>query len=473
MKKMNKIIALILTLVMTMSFTVVANADGEGTLQMPIEITGVPYSDSIEGNTEISRVYSLRPAVDGGFLIKQFSDTAFAGENKSYSMTIYSKGSSAVYEKLSYDKGKKEAKTRLFLKKDVEYIIETKGSGSNGLGYTLSVESVASGGSLLLSGAETLSLGSEMACTMYPFANRRAFAWYTFTAPKDSCYEFVINNKYDQTKSGEIVAELRDETFSPTNEEYILYLYEKESGTISYTMKAGESCYIQISEQQKGNLKDEYNVGITVKEHTHQNKIVVDGKYVMKGCPCELDEAMEYAFWLDSVKLKNVTYTGKKVVPSPTFEITEVYRKDGSTISIPESAYSVTVTTKNYKGDVGTAKAKVKFKGSYKKLGSYTVSFKIVPKGTTLSSVKAGEKSFTAKWKKQSSKTTGYELRYSTNINMASAKTVAVKSNKTVSKKVSKLKEGTIYYVQVRTYKTVSGKKYYSSWSTKTQVTTN
>ena len=52
MKKMNKIIALILTLVMTMSFTVVANADGEGTAQMPLEIMSIPYTDVVTGDTE-------------------------------------------------------------------------------------------------------------------------------------------------------------------------------------------------------------------------------------------------------------------------------------------------------------------------------------------------------------------------------------------------------------------------------------
>ncbi|MGI6170795.1 MAG: hypothetical protein ACOYIC_03550 [Butyricicoccus sp.] len=47
-----------------------------------------------------------------------------------------------------------------------------------------------------------------------------------------------------------------------------------------------------------------------------------------------------------------------------------------------------------------------------------------------------------------------------------------ITSNKTVSKKVTKLTAKKKYYVRIRTYKTVSGKKYYSSWSKAKTVTT-
>ena len=55
---------------------------------------------------------------------------------------------------------------------------------------------------------------------------------------------------------------------------------------------------------------------------------------------------------------------------------------------------------------------------------------------------------------------------------MASAKTVTISKNTTLSKKITKLKAKKTYYVQVRTYKKVGSKKFYSSWSTKKKVTT-
>ena len=51
-------------------------------------------------------------------------------------------------------------------------------------------------------------------------------------------------------------------------------------------------------------------------------------------------------------------------------------------------------------------------------------------------------------------------------------KTVNIKKNKTTSNTVKKLKAKKKYYVRIRTYKTVSGKKIYSDWSKSKNVTT-
>ena len=55
---------------------------------------------------------------------------------------------------------------------------------------------------------------------------------------------------------------------------------------------------------------------------------------------------------------------------------------------------------------------------------------------------------------------------YATNSKFKSgSKTMTVSSSKTTSKKITKLKAKKKYYVKVRSYKTVSGTKYYSEWS--------
>lgn len=437
----------------------------------PEPITEI-YSESCRGDKDISKYYSFTPSHDGGYWFKLTPYSECTGTNKNYILTIYSKVGSSVNEFASYEKGESESNMRLFLKAGVEYIIMAQGFGNTGLGYEFTVETLPIGPSLSLVGAPTLSLNTETACTLYPFANRQAFVWYAFTAPEDGSYEFIINNSYDTAKSGDIVVEIRDSAFAPTQDEDIVYVFENETGKVSKQLKAGEICYIQVAEQYKGSLVDVYNVGVTVKEHEHSNEIVIDGNYVIKGCSCQNEEAMEYAFWVDSVKVKNVTYTGKNVSPKVSIGIMESYCQEGKTIpGIPQSAYTVTVTSKNKKA-VGSAKAKVKFLGEYKGLGTYNVSFKIVPKGTTLSKISSGAKSFTAKWKKQASHTSGYEIRYSLYSGMYNAKTVSIGSNKTLSKKISKLKANTDYYVQVRTYKKIDGKKYCSAWSSSKKVTT-
>lgn len=89
--------------------------------------------------------------------------------------------------------------------------------------------------------------------------------------------------------------------------------------------------------------------------------------------------------------------------------------------------------------------------------------------------VSAGTKCFTAKWSKQSSsnqkKFTGYQVMYSLKADMSGGKKVTA-SKSSMSKKISKLKAKTKYYVQVRTYTKKNGTTFYSKWSTKKSVKT-
>ena len=91
---------------------------------------------------------------------------------------------------------------------------------------------------------------------------------------------------------------------------------------------------------------------------------------------------------------------------------------------------------------------------------------------TQITSIKAGNKSFTVKWKKKSC--TGYQVQYSTSKKFAkkNTKTIKVKKAKITKATVKKLKGKKKYYVRVRTYKTVKKKKYYSKWSANYSVTT-
>ena len=96
-----------------------------------------------------------------------------------------------------------------------------------------------------------------------------------------------------------------------------------------------------------------------------------------------------------------------------------------------------------------------------------TKSFTINPKGTTITSVKKITKGFKVTWKKSTTQVTGYQLRWSLKKSMANPTLKTITSNKTTTFKKTGLKAGKTYYIQIRTYKTVDGKKYYSKWSGK------
>ena len=94
-------------------------------------------------------------------------------------------------------------------------------------------------------------------------------------------------------------------------------------------------------------------------------------------------------------------------------------------------------------------------------------------KPASLSSIAKMNKGFTAKWKSLTgSYVDGYQIRYSLKPSMKSAKTKTVSGSPKSSLKVSKLKSKKKYYVQIRSYKIVNGKKNYSSWSAKKSVKT-
>jgi len=153
-----------------------------------------------------------------------------------------------------------------------------------------------------------------------------------------------------------------------------------------------------------------------------------------------------------SVKSK-VTYTGNAIKPS-----VKVSRNGEKLFGGEDYTVSYKNNTK-----IGTASIVIKGKGSY--TGSKTLHFKIVPKGTEIKSVKAKKKGFTVKWKKQESKTSGYQIQYSTSKSFKNAKKKTIKGKDNTSYKLTKLKSKKTYYIRVRTYKTVDGTKYYSFWS--------
>lgn len=155
-------------------------------------------------------------------------------------------------------------------------------------------------------------------------------------------------------------------------------------------------------------------------------------------------------------------YNGKAKKPAVT-----VIDSNGNIIT---DDYYTVVYSNNKK--VGKATVTVKLKNGYS--GILKKNFTIKPKGTKLVSLTGKSKSISIKWAKQKTQTTGYQIQYSTSSKFSKKATVTkmVKKNTTTKLTVNKLKAKKTYYVRIRTYKTVNGKKYYSSWSKVKKVKT-
>jgi uncharacterized repeat protein (TIGR02543 family) len=121
-----------------------------------------------------------------------------------------------------------------------------------------------------------------------------------------------------------------------------------------------------------------------------------------------------------------------------------------------------TVTYRNNK-QIGKATATITGIGRYS--GAKTVTFKIVPKKTSISKVTVGAKKFKVTWKAvpAAQKITKYQVRYQ--VKGAKKWVTKTVSAKKTNLTVRKLVKGKTYQLQVRSYKTVKGAKYHSAWS--------
>ena len=157
----------------------------------------------------------------------------------------------------------------------------------------------------------------------------------------------------------------------------------------------------------------------------------------------------------------NKTYTGKSITQNPVVTV-------GESKIVKGTDYTV-----SYKNNVNAGVATLTIKGVGSYTGAITKTFKINPKGTSISKVTGQKKAVKVVWKKQLTKmktsyVSGYQVQYSTSSKFTSgtSKYANAKFSKgRTTKTIKNLKSGKKYYVRVRTYKSVDGTKCYSSWS--------
>ncbi len=172
-----------------------------------------------------------------------------------------------------------------------------------------------------------------------------------------------------------------------------------------------------------------------------------------------------------------------KVVPTAKNQITvswssvkgatkyEIYRRVGNTgaFVLVGTTTSASYVDKLAKAGNYTYKVRALVDGSYKDSAVIAVSmmnFKTMPKTKF---AKAKKKTLKVQIKKKVVGATGYQVKYSLKnlkkskyLKKAKAKTLSAKK-KTLT--IKKLKSGRKYYVRVRAYQTINGKKVYGKWS--------
>ena len=261
-------------------------------------------------------------------------------------------------------------------------------------------------------------------------------------------YKFAVSPYVDGAyKSNDIFS--AEITYVPHTHVYVIdgkVNYVKLSET-EHTKKCIECGFIDEANKIPHNFETVVTKATTSKD----GKIVVQCKE--EGCKyikstTKIDKITE-------VKLAKTSYsyTGSAIKPAVTV-------KDSAGKTIDSSNY--TVAYSNNKA-IGTATAKVTFKGNYS--GTKSLTYTIVPKQVTLKGATGGDKAVTLIWDKGATGTTGYQVYRATSKNGTYTKVATIKKIGTVTYTDKSLEAGKTYYYKVRAYATIDSKNIYSEYS--------
>lgn len=286
---------------------------------------------------------------------------------------------------------------------------------------------------------------------------------YSFTLKKGVKYTLSIKN-YDELDEDSVIFELND----PDSESVYLGTGKSKDNSQVWTFTAEKSGkYIYRIRNDSNRNPVEYQIkvsGPSGSSHKHSYKttkttkatLTKNGKITQK-CSCGETKSTTI-YYPKSIKLSatSYTYNGKAKTPSVT-----VKDSKGKTLK-KDTDY--TVKYSSGRKNVGKYTVTVTFKGKYS--GTKKLTFKVVLGKASISKLTAGSKQLTAAWKSVSG-ATGYEVQASTSKSFSSktTKKVTIKKAKSTKTTIKKLTKGKSYFVKVRAYKTVDGKKVYGAWS--------
>ena len=197
-----------------------------------------------------------------------------------------------------------------------------------------------------------------------------------------------------------------------------------------------------ILQKLKNDWKNESHIILSVKKGAVVNGSQLKDGYVIKIAPGHYEEGYSVII----ARKQNNSTSDEKPTPNPapqppTQPTQESPQQAAQQIAQQQSAHNDTATTLQAKNTVSK------------------------PKSAKFKKVKSAKKAISVEWKKVGG-VKGYQVQVATDKKFKkNKKTVNIKRQKTTKTTVKKLKAKKKYYVRIRTYKIVNGKRDYSSWS--------
>ncbi len=155
---------------------------------------------------------------------------------------------------------------------------------------------------------------------------------------------------------------------------------------------------------------------------------------------------------IDTAGIKDVVYTGKKTSQPISIKF------NGKDL-VKDVDYQII-----FKDNINIGTGRIIIRGLGNFSGEVKKAYRIVPKGTTITTASSKAGGFQIKWTQQPEQSDGYIIEYSDNTSFTNPQKIKLGVNYT-GRTVSGLPSGKTYYVRMRVYKDVDGTRYFSPYS--------
>ena len=176
-------------------------------------------------------------------------------------------------------------------------------------------------------------------------------------------------------------------------------------------------------------------------------------------------------FKLKKATKSSVTLTWKKVQGANGYEVSVYKNKKWKRVS--KVAATTTRTTVNKLAGGKKYKFRIRCitsKNQETKYGAPVYCYGVTkPAKVVIKKVTRKENKAKLQWKRTSCD--GYQIKYAATRKMKNAKTITVNSGRITTKTIKRLNRKKVYYVKVRAFKKLNGKKYYGSYSKVSKIT--
>ena len=264
----------------------------------------------------------------------------------------------------------------------------------------------------------------------------------------------IINNEYGSfyvnKENGELVKHVL------LDEDYKLKVVATDNGNMNfYTVENNQD---NITFEAANNIEISKNEIFEVKDNNGKTELY-------NGKDEKVNLQVTNKILADSIKVNNKV----SIELGSSYSLNAKLNPSNSNEKIYYSTMDNQIATVDNNGrikgiSVGNTKVNVYTDSGIETEVNVTIKKVASPKKTSIKKITSKKKALKVTFKKTSG-VKGYQIQYSLKKNFKSSKTVTIKKSSTTSKTISKLKRKKKYYVRVRTYREVLGKKYYSSWS--------